>query len=120
MIDEIELPRVSAELAELHAVFDSAVADLEEWQRDEAADTLGALRGTLAGLVGHADTAHVQRMIGVFAPSDEIGIEEAAELVKRTPNRIRQLCRKGIGRFDLGDTNRACAVAGWTCCMSRM
>jgi hypothetical protein len=36
MIDEIELPRVSAELAELHAVFDSAVADLEEWQRDEA------------------------------------------------------------------------------------
>ena len=86
-------------LADLERTFDSAVDALQDWQRAEAAETLAALRTTLPPLAGHIDAERVWRMVHVFAPSDEIGIEEAAALVNKTPNRIRQLCRKGIGRY---------------------
>jgi hypothetical protein len=93
--------RVGATLDELHEAFDAACSDLAEWQRAEAAETLDALRGTLPGLVGHADAAHVKRMIHVFAPPDHIGVHEAAGIAGKSTERIRQLCRSGdIGHLD--------------------
>jgi hypothetical protein len=102
LVSCIEAPTVPAPrdaLEDLEATFDAELSGLADWQRSEAAPTLAALRATLPGLAGHVDAERVRKMIHVFAPSDEIGIEEAAALVNKTPNRIRQLCRKGIGRY---------------------
>jgi hypothetical protein len=94
-------PPTRASLEDLDQAFDAAVADLAEWQRAEAAETLAALRTTLPPLAGHIDAARVRRMIAVFVPSDVIGVHEAARIAGRSPERIRQLCRSGeIGHLD--------------------
>jgi hypothetical protein len=100
--DDIAPPSdTDAALAELNAAYHQALSELPDWQRDEAAETLDALRGTLPGLAGHIDEARVRRMIAVFVPSDVVGVHEAARIAGRSPQRIRQLCRsRYIGHFD--------------------
>jgi Helix-turn-helix domain len=101
--DEVEASAVSAELAELHSAYDQALAELPDWKRDEAGIVLAALRNTLPPLAGYVDASYVRKLIAVFVPNDVIGIEEAARIARRTPERVRQWCRSGkLGRLEGG------------------
>jgi hypothetical protein len=75
------------------------VSGYDEWQLARAWVPLVRLCATLPEYVGCIDASKVAKMIDVDVPYDEISVEEAAKLVNRTPNRIRQLCRTGIGRY---------------------
>jgi Helix-turn-helix domain len=96
----IDAATEAAELAGLHQAFDAAVNDLQDWQRAEAALALDALRNdALPPLAGFIDAEQVRNMVAVIVPRDWIGIEEAAEIARRSSERVRQWCRSGkLGR----------------------
>jgi hypothetical protein len=91
----------AAELAALDAAFADALHDFDSWELEQARDPLERIGLQLPRLVGHLAPSGMHALVAAFIPEDfDMGVAEVAEMIGRTPERIRQLCQAGhFGRY---------------------
>ena len=89
-------------MADLDRAFSDALEQLPEWRLRPAYGDLVQLGARLPALVGKLDVATLRALISGYASNDpKLGIAAVAELIGKTEERVRQLCRDGVlGRYD--------------------
>jgi hypothetical protein len=91
-------------LAELDATFAETLAEFSPWQLAQAGQTLEDIGASLHRLAGRIDARTLRIFLCAQVPRDrDLDIVQVSALLLRSPERIRQICVKGVfGRKVLG------------------
>src|ERR1700730_17929426 len=98
-------PPTRASLEELDAAFADALRDFDSWELEQARDQLERIGRQLPRLVGHLAPSGMHALVAAFIPEDfDLEVAQVAEMIGRTPERVRQLCQAGhFGRYVSGE-----------------
>jgi hypothetical protein len=109
MLKVLKPPADAATLIELDAEFAETLSGLSSWQLAQADSTLEDIGASLPRLAGRIDARTLRIFFCSVVPRDrDLDIVQATALLLRSPERVRQLCVKGVfgrkvsGRWRIG------------------